>query len=312
MAEQRIHREASTPRPFDRPDRALGGADERLGVRTGGEARRRACRRRARAARPRGCVADRLLERAPTRASPSRSKHASCGLTATQAGPAASIAAQQCAPPPRRCTRRGRRRAATRRPAQSRPARAWPDRGRAQHDLAAALFDERDEPFGEMIPVSLPLSSQAPLTVSLSSAPAKNFGTLLAAIWIRSPVCGLTPWRAPRSATENLPKPVKATSPPRFSVSAIDRRARLYCLLRRPSYFSCARYLIDEFRLCHVLLLLVVSGFAPQPNSASDDRKAFFLLNKRKSAAILRPIWLSGNALKRARNRHLPISSGAA
>src|SRR6476646_4899922 len=53
----------------------------------------------------------------------------------------------------------------------------------------------------------------------LKSAPAENFGALLAAIWMRSPVCGFTPWRAPRSATENLPKPVIATSPPRCSVS---------------------------------------------------------------------------------------------
>ena len=36
-----------------------------------------------------------------------------------------------------------------------------------------------------------------------------NFGTIVAAMWIVSPVRGCTPWRAPRSATRNLPKPEK-------------------------------------------------------------------------------------------------------
>ena len=64
--------------------------------------------------------------------------------------------------------------------------------------------------------------------------PALNFGTLLAAIWILSPVCGLTPWRAPRSATENLPKPVKLISPPRFSVSSITLRAASTAFVASP------------------------------------------------------------------------------
>src|SRR2546423_397964 len=59
------------------------------------------------------------------------------------------------------------------------------------------------------------------LTAFLSAEPALKRGTRLAAIWIRSPVWGFTPWRAPRSATLNLPKPVKLTSPPRDRVSWI-------------------------------------------------------------------------------------------
>ena len=52
----------------------------------------------------------------------------------------------------------------------------------------------------------------------MSPAPAENFGTRPPAIVIRSPVRGLTPWRGPRSATLNLPKPVKLISPPPVSV----------------------------------------------------------------------------------------------
>jgi hypothetical protein len=53
----------------------------------------------------------------------------------------------------------------------------------------------------------------------LSEEPALKRGTLLAAIWIFSPVWGLTPCLALRSATENFPKPVKLMSPPRESTS---------------------------------------------------------------------------------------------
>jgi len=42
---------------------------------------------------------------------------------------------------------------------------------------------------------------------------------VVAAIWTRSPVRGLTPWRAARADGENLPKPVKLTVSPAFSVS---------------------------------------------------------------------------------------------
>jgi hypothetical protein len=76
----------------------------------------------------------------------------------------------------------------------------------------------------------------------LRAEPALNRGTLLAAIWIRSPVCGLTPWRAPRSATVNLPKPVKLTSPPRLSVSSMTwstaSTALPASLLPSPDWFA--------------------------------------------------------------------------
>ena len=58
------------------------------------------------------------------------------------------------------------------------------------------------------------LQAAQPLTLVFSAEPAEKRGTLPPGIVIRSPVRGLTPWRGPRSATWNLPKPVKLTSPP--------------------------------------------------------------------------------------------------
>ena len=55
-------------------------------------------------------------------------------------------------------------------------------------------------------------------TACLRAAPAENFGAFDALIFTRSPVRGLTPWRAARLTTENLPKPVMITSSPFFSV----------------------------------------------------------------------------------------------
>ena len=60
------------------------------------------------------------------------------------------------------------------------------------------------------------------LTAFLRPEPAVKRGTLLAAICIVSPVRGLRPSRAPRSATWNLPKPVNETSSPDFSALSID------------------------------------------------------------------------------------------
>ena len=75
------------------------------------------------------------------------------------------------------------------------PDRDRPQAGRvgveAEDDLAAALLYERRQPIREA-------SGQVPLMLFFRADPALNFGTLLAAIWILSPVCGLTPWRAPR------------------------------------------------------------------------------------------------------------------
>src|SRR5262249_45656678 len=59
------------------------------------------------------------------------------------------------------------------------------------------------------------------LTAFLSAAPAVNFGTREAAIWILSPVAGLRPSRALRCETLNLPKPENVTSLPRFRADSI-------------------------------------------------------------------------------------------
>src|SRR5690349_2442458 len=55
-------------------------------------------------------------------------------------------------------------------------------------------------------------------TACFREAPAENFGAFEALILTRSPVRGLTPWRAARLTTENFPKPVMLTSSPFFSV----------------------------------------------------------------------------------------------
>src|ERR1043165_6775970 len=57
------------------------------------------------------------------------------------------------------------------------------------------------------------------LSAALSWLPALNFGTVVAAIWTRSPVRGFTPCRAALAAAENLPKPVKLIESPLFRVS---------------------------------------------------------------------------------------------
>jgi hypothetical protein len=44
-------------------------------------------------------------------------------------------------------------------------------------------------------------------TAFFSSAPALNFGTVFAAIWIDSPLLGLRPSRAARWTAANLSKP---------------------------------------------------------------------------------------------------------
>jgi hypothetical protein len=103
--------------------------------------------------------------------------------------------------------RRGRERAGFlgRGPGRWRAARPGVDRRRpqagrigveAENDLAAALFDERRQPVGKRIPggeARVGTLVQPLLTALLSAEPALNLGTLLAAISMRSPVCGFTP-----------------------------------------------------------------------------------------------------------------------
>src|SRR6185437_408023 len=66
--------------------------------------------------------------------------------------------------------------------------------------------------------------SAQPLTLVLRAEPALKRGTLPPGIVIRSPVRGFTPWRGPRSATWNLPKPVKLTSSPAARAPVIASR----------------------------------------------------------------------------------------
>lgn len=81
-----------------------------------------------------------------------------------------------------------------------------------------------------------PWCDPQPFTMSLRPLPALNFGALLAAIWIFSPVRGLRPSEAARAATEKLPKPTRRTSSPALadqSAKAETVRARLQ---RRPGF----------------------------------------------------------------------------
>ena len=129
-------------------------------------------------------------------------------MTATQAGPARSISARQWAATAAAGQLGGRRLGSPgSRPVPGQLGRVGVE---AEADLAAALFDERREPIRERSSAA----TQPPLTLVFRAEPAEKRGTLPPGIVIRSPVRGLTPWRGPRSATWNLPKPVKLTSSP--------------------------------------------------------------------------------------------------
>ena len=142
------------------------------------------------------------------------------------------------APRPRvRRTRVDRR--ASHRPARQLDARG-PQPGRIrvepQHQLGLARGDLSSQPVAEPLPARCPghrfghvtaapsIKSERYLTAFFSPAPAENFGTRDAAIWIRSPVAGLRPSRALRCETLNLPKPEKVTSLPRLSAPSIVSR----------------------------------------------------------------------------------------
>jgi hypothetical protein len=51
--------------------------------------------------------------------------------------------------------------------------------------------------------------------------PAVNLAAFDAAIVIGAPVCGLRPWRSPRSEIPKVPKPAMRTSSPCFSASVM-------------------------------------------------------------------------------------------
>ena len=71
------------------------------------------------------------------------------------------------------------------------------------------------------------------LSASANSAPALNFATFLAAIWIFSLVAGLIPSRAGRSFTLKVPKPTNWILSPAmrasFKALVVALRAALAC-----------------------------------------------------------------------------------
>src|SRR5512135_2055120 len=68
-------------------------------------------------------------------------------------------------------------------------------------------------------------------TASFRALPARNLGTLAAAILISLPVCGFLPVRAFLLATSKLPKPTSVTRSPFF-------RALLTVVMKAPTAFS--------------------------------------------------------------------------
>ena len=181
-------------------------------LRLDGDARRRRRRRSARrqwASTAAAASSARVDARRRRRlASRRRRPAASLGLARESAGASA--------PAPRRAVDRGR--------PQLRRVGVDPE-----DDLRLARGDGCGEPVAEVRPAASP--GRAPmrgcrrrdagvpgvggyLTAFLRPEPAVKRGTLLAAMVIVSPVRGLRPSRAPRSATWNLPKPVKLTSSP--------------------------------------------------------------------------------------------------
>src|SRR4051794_41148008 len=168
---------------------------------------------------------------------PSASKNASCGLTATACGATASMIPQQKrATSPRSSTGRRsgfgssptticdrlRSTSAARRSANVSVATAIAPNGNGRGGRSSQSGHENGG--GRLAPPSGTgrAGLRQLLSAALSWLPAENFGTVVAAICTRSPVRGLTPWRAARCEGENLPNPVKLTVSPAFSVSVTD------------------------------------------------------------------------------------------
>lgn len=59
-----------------------------------------------------------------------------------------------------------------------------------------------------MVNHGISISTLDYLTASFKALPALNAGTVVAAIWIAAPVCGLRPSRAARSRVSKVPKPI--------------------------------------------------------------------------------------------------------
>ena len=173
----------------------------------------------------RACSTTSLRARAQPGA-PRRSKQASCGLTATQAGPAASIAARQCAATAAAARSAGDPSAARRRLAPAATAARGRDRARGRSGTrarrrarrAGRRSADRPAPGG----AACRRRSASVVDRLLQARAGGELRHLRRAIWIGSPVRGCTPSRSSRWATWNLPNPENVTSLPRFSV-VLDR-----------------------------------------------------------------------------------------
>ena len=104
---------------------------------------------------------------------------------------------------------------------------------------------------------------------------------------MRSPVRGLTPARAPRSLTWNLPNPDTVTSLPRRSasstVASTASTARGGILLGQ---IGAIGHLVDQLGLCH-FALLVRETVATKLTPRADGR-----IRKNTPMAITRIAWL--------------------
>ena len=135
-----------------------------------------------------------------------------------------------------------------------------PDRGRGRAGAGSRAREPRPRRGRRSSPAGEPAAivpdfvdaALAALDGCLSAEPAVKRGTFPPLMVIRSRVRGLTPWRSPRSATWNLPKPVKLMSPPDLRVSVIvpstDSTASVASFLERPVRFG---DLVDELLLRH-------------------------------------------------------------
>ena len=208
-------------------------------------------RRRGRARRPRASAAQ--------PGAPRRSKHASCGLTATHAGAAASITARQCAsdraPPAARRRAAGRPRVARRRPATARAGS-----GSSPSTICDSRARRRARPggrrrwSGERARRWLSAPVQ-PLTAFFSPQPAVKRGTLrgrdldaLAGARVARPRARRArrhgTCRSPRTST-SLPRAAR----PRRSPARRRPRAPASCLVSSAR----SRDLVDELGLRHVI-----------------------------------------------------------
>src|SRR5574344_691720 len=106
------------------------------------------------------------------------------------------------------------------------------------------------------------------LIAPANSAPALNLATFLAAIVIGFFVAGLIPLRAPRVATENVPKPTKLTLSPAAraleTLATTASRAFLESTLLRPASSAIALIKSALFIIKKILLVKKVFKISRQ------------------------------------------------